>query len=831
MYCNNCGKQNHDEAHYCKFCGNPLTISDEQTVNADSGNQLGYPSDQMDEFPASVTPDRTVNTAAAKGSPRIIGLVLGIAICAVLVTVLPVTGIAYVNLPGSDSSSGGKIEGSGFDSPEEAITGYMEALQTGNLDNILSTFAMESYCENYDFEKWIEQRGVYLWSDTWDEPVAYGKSELLREITLSNRQAVITQELYHQMLQFYGIFDEIVADGHYVTEESDIQRTIAALSNLSEELDFSILEIGDVIYGEMMCDEMYFRSLNTIKKYGDIISAEGFKSLAISFSFNGEYGILFMDTAKIDGKWYNIRPGGFVSFLTNVDVWHGGMIYGDDGYLIDALGRGGTSAGEALSEFYDYQDSVLSMYKSAIAEAAPSDISYEFGLEELNMSIDEMLEYFSMTELQNSDENETVTQSTIQQTDSVVEESVPDASLGESALNPSVNTEWSETSSTVRTLDASELPDGLTEFLLQFNFSYFEQEYDCNNLDGVFDVFAKRIAGHPSAVKLNLYSGGDVIESWDGGSDPLGRYGENVGYISISVEKYYWIAENVFNISRETANDMLNAATTADPNFYLYENEDGLPYICSVMSGVGGPDMYISYEDIRYDGEKYYIVYDYTSDSWSGSWESEGYVNKFYAEMEYRETDGIGYWSIYRHTKNILTLPEPTEKDAVDAFELFAGSYYFLSGAGAWSTNIEIYSDGTFTGIYEDYDLGDGGDGYDSTVYHSKFSGKFKNPQSINLYTYSFEIEDIQYENTPGTEEIIVNEESGHRMRWVYSEAYGIAGADTFYAYTADAPMAILPKGLISWIDHLRGDDRYQMRLAYKCLYGVEIECGWIGVQ
>ncbi len=302
--------------------------------------------------------------------------------------------------PSSVFSSGSKVEGVGFDSPEEAITGYLEALQTGDLDNILSTFAMESYCENYDFEKRIEQLGYYSWNDMRYEPVAYGKSELLREITLSNRQNVITQELYRQVLQFYGNFDEIIADGLYVTEESDIQRTIVALSNLSEELDFSTLEIGDIIYGEMMYDRNYFSSLNSMKDYGDVIGADGFKSLTISFSLNGEYGILFMDIAQMGGKWYNVRPGGFLSYLAGLDTYHGGVIYSDDEALIEALGQGGASAGEALSEFYAYQDSVLSMYKAAIAEASPSEISYEFGLDELNMPIDEMFEYFSMTELQ-----------------------------------------------------------------------------------------------------------------------------------------------------------------------------------------------------------------------------------------------------------------------------------------------------------------------------------------------------------------------------------------------------------------------------------------------
>ncbi len=378
MYCYYCGKENNDEARFCRSCGMPALGPTEQAV---------------------VSADRRDR----KGHPRLVGLILGMVICVALVTVFLATGIARINLPGSAVSSENKVEGAGFDSPEDAITGYLKALQTGNMDQILSTFAVESYCENYKIEKRIAMDGLYNFSSLLGAGgdrslVAYGKNEFLRDITLHQRQNDIIQELYRQVLQFYGNFDEIVADGRNVTEESDIQGVIAALSNLSEELDLSTLEMGEVIYVETMSDHTSFEHLlSRMKNYGDVIGAEGFKSLAISFSLNGEDGILFMDTAKIGEKWYNIRPDGFISSLTGVDTYHGGMIYGDDDFLTEALGRGGMSADEAFSDVYARQDSVILELK---LEITPSDMLSDIPIENLNMTFTELLEYFSMTELQ-----------------------------------------------------------------------------------------------------------------------------------------------------------------------------------------------------------------------------------------------------------------------------------------------------------------------------------------------------------------------------------------------------------------------------------------------
>lgn len=127
--------------------------------------------------------------------------------------------------------------------------------------------------------------------------------------------------------------------------------------------------------------------------------------------------------------------------------------------------------------------------------------------------------------------------------------------------------------------------------------------------------------------------------------------------------------------------------------------------------------------------------------------------------------------------------------------------------------------------------MGSSGDDYDSTMYYSKFSGTFKNPQKINSYTYSFELENIEYENEPDTEEIVNQDNSDYRTRMIYTEAYGLDnGTKTIYAYTESAPMPMLPEGFITWIEHLRDDDnKSSTELSYKCLYTVESEYGWIG--
>lgn len=122
--------------------------------------------------------------------------------------------------------------------------------------------------------------------------------------------------------------------------------------------------------------------------------------------------------------------------------------------------------------------------------------------------------------------------------------------------------------------------------------------------------------------------------------------------------------------------------------------------------------------------------------------------------------------------------------------------FTFASGAGGWSTSLEIHADGSFTGNYHDSELGSTGEGYpDGTLYYCDFEGQFSDLARVDEYTYSMRVADLTYENEVGTEEI------KDEILYVYSEAYGLCGADEILIYLPGTPADTLPQGFLDWVD------------------------------
>ncbi len=174
------------------------------------------------------------------------------------------------------------------------------------------------------------------------------------------------------------------------------------------------------------------------------------------------------------------------------------------------------------------------------------------------------------------------------------------------------------------------------------------------------------------------------------------------------------------------------------------------------------------------------------------------------------------------------------DREAEEIFGLFAGEYSFSAGVGFWATTMRLNGDGTFEGKFNDWDS-TSGDDFEGINYCSVFSGSFKNPEKINDYTYSFEIDHIDYEHEPGTEEIVTSEPSPGevvRTKMKYSEAYGLDhGTTTVYAYTAGAPVAELPESFINWVGRTSTVTKEDDELPFKGLYAVEPGYGWSGPQ
>ncbi len=124
-----------------------------------------------------------------------------------------------------------------------------------------------------------------------------------------------------------------------------------------------------------------------------------------------------------------------------------------------------------------------------------------------------------------------------------------------------------------------------------------------------------------------------------------------------------------------------------------------------------------------------------------------------------------------------------------------AMSMVFASGAGAWSTGLDLKSDGSFTGDYHDMDMGD------RHLYECQFSGKFTDIKKVDEYTYSCRVGELKYEKPVG--ETWYADEVTHEA----ADSYGIVKGDQYYIHLKGKPVNKLSEELKSWSHGVLGND------------------------
>lgn len=178
---------------------------------------------------------------------------------------------------------------------------------------------------------------------------------------------------------------------------------------------------------------------------------------------------------------------------------------------------------------------------------------------------------------------------------------------------------------------------------------------------------------------------------------------------------------------------------------------------------------------------------------------------------------------------------EEVTDDAAYLFDYVHGwDFSFCSGAGGWSTDMQINADGSFAGIFHDSELGMTGPGYENgSMYYCKFSGKFTDVVKLSKYVYEAKVTDLTYENEPDETEII------DEVQYIYSGAYGISETEKVQFYLPGAQTAELPEEYMDWVKPLYfhayvGNDFYwdvPEELPFCGIYGVDNENGFFSVN
>ncbi len=153
--------------------------------------------------------------------------------------------------------------------------------------------------------------------------------------------------------------------------------------------------------------------------------------------------------------------------------------------------------------------------------------------------------------------------------------------------------------------------------------------------------------------------------------------------------------------------------------------------------------------------------------------------------------------TISSETKESVQTEEPKVEEVTELTfaDLSKYSFEFSSGVGAWGEWFTIEKDGYFTGLFNDSNMGETGEGYeDGTRYSSSYFGHFTNLTKIDDYTYQMTLADISYKEPIGTSEI------EDKILYIYTGSYCLGGTDTFTIYLPGAPLEVLSEDIYSWI-------------------------------
>ena len=156
-----------------------------------------------------------------------------------------------------------------------------------------------------------------------------------------------------------------------------------------------------------------------------------------------------------------------------------------------------------------------------------------------------------------------------------------------------------------------------------------------------------------------------------------------------------------------------------------------------------------------------------------------------------------------------------------NVFSSLAGlNWTYCSGAGAWSSDLTIRADGSFTCQYHDSDMGDTAESYpDGTVYFGTFSGRISLAEQADENTWKIRVDKLERE--PAKEEILDG------VRYIPTEGCGLSEGDVMTLYAPGTPVSALSEEMQFWAHVM--DQENQETLENWFLASEANESGFVG--
>ena len=328
MFCSNCGQKLQDTARFCVRCGAPTGPAAGPAPVPPPVSPAAAPDPVPPERPAAApapvpTGPDGVDLALKEMNPgrksgRFAGFLIGVVAAAVVfAVVLALT----VGLPWGDGDAAA-VEGAGFDTAEDAAEAYLAALQEGDLDGMLSAFAMETYVENMDLAAYVDRPKVY--HSVMPLP---GDSGYVARLNLEKRRSDVTNTITYQYWTLTDPDSPILQLAPLPLEEESAASFLQRLEPPRAMETLSGLTVGDFRRPELV-SQSYGSTSNrkNLENRALVYGAEEIQPLAVEVTAGGREYLFCPDAIRYGERWYLLNLNGNLSILLSGSSTAGGFI-------------------------------------------------------------------------------------------------------------------------------------------------------------------------------------------------------------------------------------------------------------------------------------------------------------------------------------------------------------------------------------------------------------------------------------------------------------------------------------------------------------------------
>lgn len=214
-----------------------------------------------------------------------------------------------------------RYEGAGCETPEKAVRLYLDGAKEGDLQKMLSAFAIETYVQHYDLEAQLKRLRTY----TFGQEVKLANSnDLFTAINVEGRKSNIVQSI---LLQTWSLaWPE--SDPFVPTQLKEDAEATAFVAGLRldawpmQKCEFRMF-IDPAVLNDKYSSEA---NLNNLQKRAAVLGADEIKSMVAVLSIDGKGFALGCDVMRYGERWYLCALHGNIAMLQGIaSQWSGLM--------------------------------------------------------------------------------------------------------------------------------------------------------------------------------------------------------------------------------------------------------------------------------------------------------------------------------------------------------------------------------------------------------------------------------------------------------------------------------------------------------------------------